>query len=112
MEKSNKSFFSILFDVSFKSFVTLRLVSVLYVISIIFWFFISVAVFGTSLLTGSLIHVILYLFVSVFLFFGGVIFSRLSLETLIVLFRIAENTSEITEILKELKSEIGRRRQR
>ena len=112
MEKSDKGFFSILFDISFRSFITLRLVSVLYVVSIIFWFLVSAAVFVASLLTHSFVHIILYLFTSIFLFFGGVIFSRLSLETLIVLFRIAENTSEIAEVLKELKSERDRRRQR
>ena len=112
MERSDKGFFSILFDISFRSFITLRLVSVLYVISIIFWFLVSAAVFGASLLTRSPVHVIFYFFASVFLFFGGVIFSRLSLETLIVLFRIAENTGEITETLKEFKSERDRRLQR
>ncbi len=112
MENSDKGFFSILFDISFKSFITLRLVSVLYVFSIIFWFLVSIALFGASLFTRSLIHVVLYFFASIFLFFGGVIFSRLSLETLIVLFRIAENTTEIAETLKELKSERDRRLQK
>ena len=107
MTKESKGFFSVLFDISFKNFLTLRIVTVLYVISMIFWFFVALFLFIASLFLNSIIHVILYSFASIFVFFAGVLFSRLSLETLIVLFRIAENTSEIAEFLKSGR---GRRR--
>ena len=112
MEKENRGFFSVLFDFSFRNFVTLRLVSVLYVLSILFWLFVALFIFGASFFLNSPVHTVLYSLVAVFVFFAGVLFSRLSLETLTVLFRVAENTSEIAEILKELKTERGRRLQR
>lgn len=84
-----------LFDLSFKEFITIKIIKVLYILAIIgagIWAL--VVLFGGfagrsfgSFLGGLVLAPVVFLL--------SVTFSRIWLETLIVLFRIAENTSRM-----------------
>lgn len=105
-----KGFFGSLFDLSFQHFVTGKVVSFLYVISLIFvslyalfmagYFSVLLGVFlaatGSEAL-GWISGVLLFLFLAPLLIFVCVVYVRVVLEIVIVLFRIAENTSTLAE---------------
>lgn len=104
-----KGFFRSLFDLSFTSFVTGRVVSFVYVLSLVL---VTLYVFGTvgylcilayafvgslaeSEAVGAVIGVVLFLILAPLLLFVSVVYVRVLLEIVIVLFRIAENTAEL-----------------
>jgi hypothetical protein len=103
-----KGFFRSLFDLSFRHFVTGRVVSFLYVISLILatlnalfsagyasvllgTFFTAVA--GSSAL-GWVGGIILFLVVAPLFLLVSIVYVRVILEIVVVLFRIADNTAE------------------
>ena len=93
--ENQKSFFESLFDLSFTSFVTSKIIKLLYVLSIVgvalaSLFFIILA-FGVSTTAG----VLTLLVGAPLLFFISVIYSRVLLEIVIVIFRISEHAAEI-----------------
>ena len=87
-----KGFFAALFDFSFSSMITVKIVKLLYVLALAgaaIWTLIFIAAaFADSGGTGV---VVLILSPGIFLIFA--IFSRVYLELIIVLFKIADNTS-------------------
>ena len=87
-----KGFISSLFDLSFASFVTPKIIRVLFVLSLIgigLWsLLILIAAFNAS--TGAGVIALIFLPV---IFLVGAIFVRVYMETLIVMFKIAENTA-------------------
>jgi Domain of unknown function (DUF4282)/zinc-ribbon domain len=87
-------FLSALFDFSFTTFVTTKLIKVLYALCIIvaacYALFFILAGFARSGLFG-----VLALVGSVILFFAIVIYSRVCMEVIIVIFRGAEHLSEL-----------------
>lgn len=98
-----KGFFGALFEISFQNFVTTRIVSIIYVIAIVvaglsalgnFIFGISLLVSSTSAFVGAGVAVlgIVVILLTPVVFIVEVIVARVLLETVIVLFRIAENT--------------------
>lgn len=103
-----KGFFTQLFDLSFKSFVTLRIIKFLYVLAII-----GSGLIGLSLLIGG-INIIKYsviagfiqIILAPFITFLGIIWARVFFELIVVLFTISENTTKIAEIKeKETKKQ-------
>lgn len=88
------SFFSALFDFSFSQFVTTRLIKVLYILSIIV-IGLAAVVFLIAGLTQGTASAILALVLAPLFFLIYVIFARVWMEIIIVIFRIAENTREI-----------------
>lgn len=101
-----KGFFRSLFDLSFRHFVTGRVVSFLYVASLIFvslnalftagYFSVLLGVFLGSLYSqalGWVVGTILFLLLAPILLFVSVVYVRVLLEIIMVLFRIAENTA-------------------
>lgn len=108
-----KGFFAALFDLSFRHFVTGRVVSFLYVVSLIFVIlnalfsagYISVllgaflsAVAESSAL-GWILGVILFLISAPLLLLVSVVYVRVLLEIVVVLFRISDNTAETARLL-------------
>lgn len=89
---SQRNFFSLLFDLSFDEFITPKIIRVVYVIAIIGA---GIGALGILLSTTgfrsgpSFFGVVM----SVLIFFGYVIGSRIALEGIVALFRIAQNTS-------------------
>lgn len=107
MSLEHKGFFASLFDMTFTEFITERIIRVLYALAILgaagFGLFPAIAGFQFSFLAG----VSGLLFWPV-LFLVYVIMARVALETIIVLFRIADNTSESEQILeRNYKKEIS-----
>ncbi|OGL43944.1 MAG: hypothetical protein A2161_09890 [Candidatus Schekmanbacteria bacterium RBG_13_48_7] len=88
----DNGFFASLMDFSFKEFITTRIVKFLYFIAILFAALVSLGLIvrGFSL---SMVRGILFLIISPLIFIVYVILARVWLEIVIVIFRIAENTS-------------------
>jgi Domain of unknown function (DUF4282) len=101
-------FFESLFDFSFTSLVTTKLIKVLYGLSIAVLalgslFFVLIA-FSASSTAGAF----MLIFGAPLFFLLGVCYTRVMLEIMIVLFRIAEHTAEIAQQVrtKEARAEI------
>ncbi|MBN1155348.1 DUF4282 domain-containing protein [candidate division KSB1 bacterium] len=93
------NFIQTLFDFSFSEFVTTKIIKILYGIGILFAAFGALALivsgFGDSFGKG-----LLFLIISPVIFIIYTIFARVLLETIIVMFRIAENVKEIADSKK------------
>lgn len=93
---SDRGTVSLLFDLSFSEFITTRIIKVLFIVGI------AVAALGALgiLISGfaiGLTHGILMLIVSPIVFLLYVLLVRVWCEIIIVMFRIAENTSRLVE---------------
>jgi len=97
---AQKGFFASLFDFSFKEFITLKLLKILYILGILFIglfiLFLILAGFKNSKILG-----IFCLILSPFIFLILTINARVWIEILAVAFRIAENTKIIAENTKK-----------
>lgn len=107
MEKE-KGFFGQLFDLSFKSFITVKIIKLLYVLAII-----GSGLIGLILLIGGVSTMkysagagFLQIVLAPLIALLGIIWSRVFLELTVVLFNIEENTAKIAEI-KEKETNIG-----
>ncbi|HRT05071.1 MAG TPA: DUF4282 domain-containing protein [Kiritimatiellia bacterium] len=90
-----KGFFGRLFDLSFNEFITTKIITALYVCAML-----GSGVWGLTILFGgfatkSFGGILAGLVLAPIAFLVGTILARIWLETLIVLFRIAENTAKI-----------------
>ncbi|MBC8180325.1 DUF4282 domain-containing protein [candidate division KSB1 bacterium] len=94
-----QDFFNALFDFSFKEFVTIKIIKVIYGLGIFFAAIGALAVlvkgFQASFLLG-----ILALFLTPVVFIIYTILVRVYLEVVIVLFRISEDVRTISELKK------------
>ena len=90
----SKSFFASLFDFSFSSFVTLRFIKVLYGIFMALAALFALAIFFTIAQQGG-VGILLALILGPVAFLIYVLIYRVLLEFVVVIFRIAENTSII-----------------
>jgi len=100
-EKSiEKGFFASLFDFSFKEFITLKLLKILYILAMIINGLIALSLIWKGF-KESPITAIVALIVSPFLFLIFTILARIWIEMLAVAFRIAENTKIIAENMKK-----------
>jgi hypothetical protein len=92
----SRSFFSALFDFSFSSFVTTKIIKVLYALGIV-----GVTLWALTLIFGGIARggmaAVLGLFGGLLAFFVGIIYVRVLLEFIIIVFRIAENTAVIAQ---------------
>jgi len=97
-----ESFFGGLFDFSFTKFITIRIVKVLFIIMIIFSGLWAIG-YIISLFSQGAGAGLFGLITAPLVFFFSVLMARVWLEVVVVLFRIAENTSRIVD-LKEQKN--------
>lgn len=95
MEEPSK-FFSALFDFSFTEFITTKLIKVLYGIGIVISG-LSALSWIVSGFAGSFGKGLLFLILSPIVFIIGVILTRVWLEIIIVVFKIAENVGKIAD---------------
>ena len=93
----NKGFVGSLFDLSFSEFVTTRIIKFLFVIGIIASGIGALALIIGGFASHSAAFGILMLVLSPLVFLIYVILVRVYLEVLIVIFRIAENTSGLVK---------------
>lgn len=119
-----KGFFGALFDLSFRHFVTGKVVSFLYVISLIFAVlnalfsamylsvllgaFLSAA--ADSSAAGWVVGILLFCIVAPLLLLLSVVYVRVLLEIVVVLFRIADNTAETARHLGDLGEGLARKK--
>jgi hypothetical protein len=97
---TQKGFFASLFDFSFKEFISLKLLKILYIIVIIINGLIAFSLILTGLKQSPIIAII-FLIGSPILFLILTILARVWIEALAVAFRIAENTKIIAENTKK-----------
>jgi hypothetical protein len=89
-----KGFFATLFDLSFTSLITTRIVQILYVIGLVFAGIYTLVVLAIAFDSSTGAGIIALIFSPViFLLFA--IIARVYMEILIVIFRIAEHAAEI-----------------
>ncbi|ACI22184.1 MULTISPECIES: DUF4282 domain-containing protein [Thermodesulfovibrio] len=106
--ETEKGFFAQLFDLSFKSFITVKIIKLLYILAII-----GSGLIGLMLLIGGVSTMkyspgagFLQIVLAPLIALLGIIWSRVFLELTVVLFKIEENTAKISEI-KEKETKIG-----
>lgn len=91
-----KGFFAALFDLSFKSFITIKFASILYVAGIVLltvgWLIITISAFTESAGAG-----IAMLFLGLIGLFIYIVLFRLMLEFYVAMVRTAQNTSMLVE---------------
>lgn len=90
----NGGFFSGLFDLSFRKFVFPKLIKVLYVLAIILAALAGLGFLIGGLKTGGILGVV-QVVLSPVVFIFAVIYTRVFMEVLIVMFRIEEHVREI-----------------
>ena len=100
----NHGFFKRLFDLSFKEFVTTKIVTFIFILAIIIGGLAAIGILIKGLSSGGAMAFV-SLILAPIVFFLYVLFSRIWLEIVIVLFRIAENTTTLVEQKQEKKSE-------
>src|SRR5258708_33312925 len=84
-----RGFLAFLFDLSFTSFITTKLIKVLYVLSLIGVALLTLSVITTGFNAGSTIGVITLIIVAPITFLFGIIYCRVVMELVIVVFRAA-----------------------
>jgi hypothetical protein len=92
-----KGFFNSLFDFSFKSLITSRLITVLYVLAVVLIGIYSLFLLAAGFSRGAMIGVVALIAVPLF-FLLSVIYTRVILEVLIVIFRIHENLAAMARL--------------
>jgi len=90
-------FFKALFDFSFTSFVTSKIIKFLYGLSILLAAILALILIVAGFSAHPAAGIIALLIVAPLLFLISVIYSRVLLEIIIVIFRISENTSEVVK---------------
>jgi hypothetical protein len=102
-----KGFFASLFDMSFSSLITTKVIKVLYVISLIVIglvaLFFIIGAFASSPAAG----IVTLLVVAPLLALFYVVYTRVVLEFIIVVFRIAEYTHELVELTRAQASPVA-----
>lgn len=102
----DRGFFEALFDLSFESFITMRLVRLIYVLGIIGSTILALWMLAAAFEVGPG-AVVLMLVVAPLTFLVGVTVTRLYLELAIVVFRIEEHASEAMRRLERSSSPAG-----
>ncbi len=96
-----KGFFGALFDFSFSEFVTTKLIKLLYLLSLIFigiGFVVAFIAGFVSIFTEGFFQGLLAIVFSPIIALIWVILARVWMELIIVIFRIAENTTELVRL--------------
>lgn len=98
-----KGILAALFDFSFENFITSKLISLLYGLAMVVGALIALGI-GLSGFSDSFIKGIGTIVVALLFFFIYVMYSRVVLEIMVVIFRIAENTGEMVRLGKKSSS--------
>ena len=92
----NKGFIGMLFDLSFTEFVATRIIKILFIIGVFFSAIWTLGFISGGFSIGKVVGVI-FLLLSPLFFLLSVLLSRIWCELIIVVFRIAENTSRLVD---------------
>ena len=104
--ETNKVFLGSLFDFSFSEFITIKVIKVIYFLMIIIsaLFAIGLIITGFNESGGAGVFAMI---ISPIIFLLYVLFSRVWLEIIVVVFRIGENTTRLVEMEKESSPPAG-----
>lgn len=94
-EYFTKNFFSDLFDLKFKNFITQRLIKILFLLSIALSGVGALTLLINGLSSGQVGTALLALIFAPIFFFAYVLAARVSLELVLVVFRISDNIQAI-----------------
>ncbi len=92
----NKGILALLFDLSFSEFVTTRVIKVIFIIGIILAAIYTLVFIGMGFAMGAAMGLLFIIF-SPLVFLLCVLGARIWCEMIIVIFRVAENTSRLVE---------------
>ena len=109
---SEKGFFQSLFDLEFKEFITKRVVSTLFVISVVVSALFSLGIIIEGFTDSFFWGLIKLVIIAPLVFLLMVIFARVALEVILVIFKISENISivarkEPVDIVSEESEDLG-----
>ena len=94
----DEGFFSALFDLSFTSFITTKLIKVIYILAMV-----GIALSALAIIIGGLVdggaNAFFGLVGGILWFFLGIVYVRVLLEFVIVVFRIGEHTATMSHAL-------------
>lgn len=93
---TEKGFIGALFDLSFNTFVTIKIVRFLYILAMISAGLAALGVLVQGIRAGGAMTLV-GLFGAIVVFLVGILLARVYMEVLMVVFRIAENTSIMVE---------------
>jgi len=99
MEKT-KGFMAMLFDFSFKDFVTPRIISILYIILVIIAGIAAIALIAFMFMIHPAAGVVALLILGPLYFFVCVLAYRVMLEVVIVIFRIRQDLADMRSAVK------------
>ena len=102
--QDTKGFFGSLFDLSFTSLVTTRIIKVLYVLAIIVIGLYALIFIAGGFSRSSSAGIFVLLILAPLFTLISLIYTRVLLEVIIALFRIMENTSELVARANALES--------
>jgi hypothetical protein len=91
------SFFSSLFDLSFSTFITPKIIKVLFVLSMVVVTLETLAFVGFAFMSNVFFGVLALLILGPIMFLFGVIYARVIMEVLIQLFRGTDYLAEIAK---------------
>ena len=95
MASEEKGFLGSLMDLSFTSFVTTKLIKVMYILDMVLIGLIALLIIGAGFATSPILGFVFIITVAPLFVLFALIYTRVILELIIVLFRIAENTAEM-----------------
>jgi len=93
--QNGKGFFGSLFDLSFTSLVTTRIIKVLYVLAIVLIGIYALVFIAGGFSNSTSAGIVVLLIIAPIFTLVSLIYTRVLLEVIIALFRIMENTSEL-----------------
>lgn len=108
MKEKGKELFESLFDVSFRTLVTPRVIKVLYALSIVAAGFLSIVLIIDGFSESAGKGILSLVFVAPLAFLILVISARIVYELAIVVFRISDQTAEIARNTAEIARQGGR----
>ena len=108
MKVKGKELFDSLFDLSFKTLVTPRVIKVLYALSIVAAGFLSIVLIIEGFSESAGKGILSLFFVAPLVFLILVISSRVVYELAIVVFRISDNTANIARNTEEIARQGGK----
>ena len=100
----DKGFFGALFDMSFSEFVTIKFIRILYIILLLIIaiaFVLAIIAGFVSMFTNSFWSGLWQILLAPVGAIISVVLTRIWLEVLVVVFRIAENTTDLVEMKKQ-----------
>lgn len=93
--QNTERFVAGLFDFNFNQFVTLKFAKFIYVLAFAFWAAVAVVLLIGGVVSRDGLYILIGAVGGPLLFFVGLTLSRLYLEVIVVLFRIADNTKQM-----------------